>query len=253
MRIREHVHPPPFIFISILALACARPAHASRRHTESVRTLLARILIDSTDSRRRSALPFGDPSSKSRDVLFFVPLSVCSPSVKDGSREENVPHGHFLLTFYRVHHLPTYCRRCLCTFFCNIKVMHAVAAKRQLNQKFGFFKKVESCSSSARSRRRTLGFLWTLGTYRIFLHRIMVEDKHSCVRAPQASKWFKCIRPERPAHGTLSACFGTLNKKPFRRKKSYSLSATHHHPFFHSDWFYCSTSFCEPFHSIPSC
>jgi len=48
-----------------------------------------------------------------------------------------------------------------------------------------------------------------IGTYRIF-YNFMVEDGHTCVRAAQALRWFKCIRPEHPAHGGVMLSHGTV-------------------------------------------
>jgi len=45
--------------------------------------------------------------------------------------------------------------------------------------------------------------VWLIGTYRIS-YNFTVEDGHTCVRAAQAPRWFKCIRPEHPAHGGVT-------------------------------------------------
>jgi hypothetical protein len=34
----------------------------------------------------------------------------------------------------------------------------------------------------------------------------MVEDGHTCVRAAQAPRWFKCIRPDHPPQGGVMLC-----------------------------------------------
>ncbi len=40
----------------------------------------------------------------------------------------------------------------------------------------------------------------------------MVEDGHTCVRAAQSSRWFKCIRPNHLAQGCVMLC--TVQRQP---------------------------------------
>jgi len=53
---------------------------------------------------------------------------------------------------------------------------------------------------------REVGLMRGVGTYRIFF----VEDGHTGIRAAQALRWFKCIRPKHPAHGGVMLLHGTV-------------------------------------------
>ena len=69
-----------------------------------------------------------------------------------------------------------------------------------------------------------------VGTYPL-LH----EDGLTCLRAAQASRWFRCIRPEHPTYsydalrGTVSASFVAHQKMPslrYTQKKQFNVTSS---------------------------
>jgi hypothetical protein len=58
--------------------------------------------------------------------------------------------------------------------------------------------------SMAQSHRTCIKYLRV--TWQNISKIFMVEDGHTCVRAAQAPRWFKCIRPDHPAQGGVMLC-----------------------------------------------